>query len=85
MDVIVHHPSEPDSGSHPELTNLAESYAIRIRELSDAVATLGRRIAAREQIEENIREVKRLKTLADQAGEELFGVLESPKLQVSAT
>ena len=64
--------------------NLAETYSIRVRELSDAVATLGRRIAAGEQIGENIREVERLRVLVDQANENLLSALESPKSQTSA-
>ena len=61
------------------MTNLVETYAIRTRELSDAVATLGRRIAAGEQIGESIIKVKRLRALADQASEHLLGVVESRK------
>ena len=59
-----------------ELKNLSETYAIRVRELSDAAATLGRRIAAGEQIGENIREIKQLRALAEQAAENLLGALE---------
>jgi hypothetical protein len=64
--------------------NLAETYSIRVRELSDAVATLGRRIAAGEQIGENLREVKRLRALADQASENLLNATELPKAHTSA-
>ena len=67
-----------------ELKNLAETYAMRVRELSDAVATLGRKIAAGEQIGKNISEVKRLQALADQASENLLVALESPKSRTSA-
>ena len=74
MDV-TDHAQEP--GSDEELTYLAETYAIRVRELSDAVAIMGRLIAARQKIGENITEVKRLKALVEQASEELFGGLES--------
>jgi hypothetical protein len=66
------------------LANLAETYAIRARELSDAAAILGRRITAGEQIGENIREVERLRVLVDQANENLLSALESPKSQTSA-
>ena len=71
-------------GDDLELTNLAETYAIQVRELSDAVATLGRRIAAGEQIGENIREIKQLRALVEQAGENLLGALESPKSRMYA-
>ena len=71
-------------GDDLELTNLAETYAIRVRELSDAVATLGRRIAAGEHIGENIIDVKRLRALAEQAAENLLDGLESPKSRISA-
>ena len=84
MDVIIHHPSELATGRHAVLTNLAENYAIRVRELSDSVATLGRRIAARQQIGENLTEVERLKGLVEQASEELLGALESPESRISA-
>ena len=73
-----------DSGRQPELTHLAETYAIRVREFSDAVATLGRRIAARKQIGENLTEVERLKGLVEQASEELLDALESPESRFSA-
>ena len=71
----------PDNG---ELTQLAETYAIQVRELSNAAAALGMRIAACKEIEENIREVERLRTLADQARENLLGALESFKSRNSA-
>ena len=86
--MVVHQPlrpPEPDScRSHAELASLAATCAIRVRELSDAVATLGREIAARREIEETIIEVKRLRTLAQQASEDLLGALESPKSRVTA-
>ena len=67
-----------------ELNETCPNYAIRVRELSDAAATLGRRIAAGEQIERNIRAVKQLRALADQAREDLLGALESFKSRNSA-
>jgi hypothetical protein len=68
-----------------KLKGLAETYAIRVREYSDAVATLGRLIAARQQVKENIVEVERFRALAEQAREDLFGALESPESRISGT
>ena len=86
--MVVHQPfrpPEPDScSSHAELVSLAATCAIRVRELSDAVATLGRQIAAQREIEETIIEVKRLRTLAQQASEDLLDALESSKSRVTA-
>ena len=67
-----------------ELNETRPNYAIRVRELSDAAATLGRRIAAGEQIERNIRAVKQLRALADQAGDNLLGTMESAKSRTPA-
>ena len=77
-------PSRDASDSQTKLSKLAETYATRVRELSDAVAKLGRRIAAREQINEDIRNVRRLRALAEQASENLLGALESPQSRTSA-
>ena len=85
--IIVQRPLPPKAQLLPdrkELKKLAEAYAIQARELSDAAATLGRRIAAGEQIQENIREVKRLRALADQASENLLDAVESPQSRNSA-
>ena len=64
-------------------TKLAETYAIRARELSDAAATLGRRIAAGAQIKENIEEVKRLRALSEQASENFLEALQLLKPRIS--
>lgn len=67
-----------------ELKQLGEIYAIRARELSDAVATLGLCIAAGQEFHENIMEVKRLRILAQQASEELLAAIEPAKVRASA-
>jgi hypothetical protein len=65
------------------LTSLAEIYAIRVRELSDAAATLGRRIAAGEEIKNSVIEILRRRALAEQASENLLNALELPKSRIS--
>jgi hypothetical protein len=85
LRVTADDPTEPDSGcNQTELPKLAEIYAIQVRQLSDAVATLGRRIAAGEEIGENIKEVERLQALADQACANLLGALQSPESQTTS-
>jgi hypothetical protein len=68
---------DDDSCSQTELKKLAEMYAIRVRQLSDAVAILGRRITAGHPIETSVMKVKRLQSLAEKASEELMSALES--------
>lgn len=55
-----------------ELKQLVEVYAVRTRQLSDAIAVLGGHVAAGSHIGEVMREIKRVRDLADQAATELF-------------
>ena len=86
--MVLHHPdhlrNEPSDRCSRELRHLGETYAIRERELSDAVAMLGIRIAAGEDFYENIMEVTRLRILAQEASDELLAAIEPRKARASA-
>jgi hypothetical protein len=66
------------------LKQLAETYAIQARELSDAVAVLGLNIAAGKQFDDDMTEIQRLRVLAEQACQDLLGVLGPPKTKAAA-
>jgi hypothetical protein len=53
-----------------------EIYAIRARELSEAVATLGWHLVAESRFQETLLEVRRLRGLCDKAGSDLLAFLE---------
>ena len=86
--MVVHQPDHPlaahSDNCRLELKQLGETYAICERELSDAVATLGLRIAAGEDFHETILEVKRLRVLAQQASDELLAAIEPARTQACA-
>jgi len=72
------HPIHEESRDprHKELLRLVEVYALRTRELSEAVAVLGGHITAERQIHESIVEIKRIRVLLDQASGDLLAFLE---------
>jgi len=55
-----------------ELKQLVEIYAVRTRQLSDAIAVLGGHLAAGSQIGEIITEITKLHSLVEAAGTDLF-------------
>jgi hypothetical protein len=55
-----------------ELKQLVEIYAIRTRHLSDSLAVLGGNVAAGRQIGEIMTEIKKLRSLVEQAAMDLF-------------
>lgn len=61
-----------DDSSRRELKRLAEIYATRARELSEAVATLGGHITAGRPFQETINEIRRLRVLMEKACEDLI-------------
>jgi hypothetical protein len=69
--------SESDDGRLAEFKRVAEIYAIRSRELSEAVSTLGGHLAAGRPFEESITEIRRLRGLCESAGEDFFRFVSS--------
>ena len=61
---------------HKELMRRVEVFALRTRELAEAVAVLGGHITAERHIEESVVEIKRIRALLDQAGLDLFAFVE---------
>jgi hypothetical protein len=59
-----------------ELMRLVENYALRTRELSEAVALLGGHITAEREIRETLVEIKRIRSLLDKAGVDLLAFVE---------
>jgi hypothetical protein len=74
-----HSTSEPHDTRHKELMRLVEVYALRTRELSEAVALLGGHVTAERQIHESLVEIKRIRVLLDQAGVDLLAFVEPLK------
>ena len=56
-----------------ELKQLVEIYALRTRQLSDSIAVLGGYVAAGREIGEVMNGIRKLHSLVEQAGTELFG------------
>ena len=73
-------PRQPDSPSktdtddnrQKELKRLVEIYAMRTREFSEAVATLGSLTGDPARFEEAITEIKKLRNFCEKAGGDLF-------------
>ena len=87
--MIIHQPdsvrvADTEIFQPRELKQLAETYAIRARELSDAVAALGLHVAAGKRFDRDITEIQRLRLLAEEAHQDLLGVLDSPKATAAA-
>ena len=61
-----------------ELKQLVEIYAVRTRQLSDSIAVLGGYVAAGRQIGEIMTEVKKLRSLGEQAATDLFAFVWPP-------
>ena len=55
-----------------ELKQLVEIYAVRTRQLSDSIAVLGGCVAVGGQIDEIMTEIKKLRSLLEQAATDLF-------------
>jgi hypothetical protein len=64
--------SASNRGHRKELKRLTEQYALRSRELAEAVAALGSLIATDRPIEQAIADIVRLRILSEQSGTELF-------------
>ena len=64
-----------------ELKRLLETFALRSRELTEAVAALGGDVSAEREIEESIREIKRLRDRLDEAGDNFLAFVEPPDAQ----
>jgi hypothetical protein len=60
-----------------------EIFAIRTRELSEAVATLHVELTAGKASEQTLSEIKRLRALAESAGNDLFAWIEPSENQLS--
>jgi hypothetical protein len=58
-----------------ELKQLVEIYAVRTRQLSDSLAVLGGHVAAEKPIGEIMSEIKRLRSLVEQAATDLFAFI----------
>ena len=67
-----------------ELKRVVENYAIRTRELSEAVATLGWQITAGRPFQETIRKIEELRFLCEKASRELAAMIEPPQLKARA-
>jgi hypothetical protein len=67
---------DPDDRRRKQLKRLVEIYAIRARELSEAVARLGGQIVAGNHFREAITEIERLRVLCDRAGQDLLVEIE---------
>ena len=55
-----------------ELKQLVEIYAVRTRQLSNSIAVLGGYVSAGRQIGEIMTEIKKLRSLLEQAATDLF-------------
>jgi hypothetical protein len=55
-----------------ELKQLVEIYALRTRRLSEAIAVLGGHVTAERHIDEIMTEIKKHRSLLEQAGTDLF-------------
>ena len=55
-----------------ELKQLVEIYAVRTRQLSNSIAVLGGYVAAGRQIGEIMTEIKKLRSLLEEAATDLF-------------
>jgi hypothetical protein len=55
-----------------ELKQLVEIYAVRTRRLSEAIAVLGGHVTAERQIDEIMTEIKKHRSLLEQAATDLF-------------
>jgi hypothetical protein len=66
-----------DICSTPELRQLVAAYAYQVRRLSEALATMGGELAARRDYHRSFAEVKKLRALSEQAGCDLFVVIET--------
>ena len=55
-----------------ELKQLVETYAVRTRELLDSIAVLGGYVAAGRQIGEIMTEIKKHRSLVEEAATDLF-------------
>jgi len=55
-----------------ELKQLVEIYAVRSRQLSNSIAVLGGYVAAGRQIGEIMTEIKKLRSLLEEAATDLF-------------
>jgi hypothetical protein len=71
--------ADADVGCRPELKPLVENYGLRVRMLSEALATIGGLIAADRPVQEKILGIKRLQLQCNKAGHDLFAAVESPQ------
>lgn len=60
------------------LKRLVEIYAIRSRELSEALSVLGGHLAAQRPIDNTLMEIRRINILVEEAHLALLGLIEEP-------
>ena len=60
-----------------ELKQLVEIYALRTRMLSDSIAILGAHVASGKQIGEIMAEIRKLRSLVEEAATNLFAFVSS--------
>jgi hypothetical protein len=58
-----------------ELKQLVETYSVRTRLLADSIAVLGGYVATGRPIDEIMAEIKKHRTLAEEAARDLFAVV----------
>ena len=68
-------PQVPDDNSQDKLRRLLEVYALRSRELSDAVAHLGALLVTGKPFGSGIRTIRVRRALCDEAANDLFAFL----------
>lgn len=66
------------SAPREKLKQLVEIYAIRTRQLSEAIAVLAGHVTAERQIDETVTEIRRLSCLVEEAGMDLLAFVEPP-------
>lgn len=64
-----------DHAQRSELKQLVEAYAIRSRQLSEAVATLGMQVTSATHVCETIGRIEELRMYCDKAGDQLFAFI----------
>ena len=77
-------PQVHDDNSQDELRRLVEVYALRSRELSDAVAHLGALLVTGKPFGSAIRTIRVLRALCNEAADDLFAFLSPAEGRLSA-
>lgn len=77
-------PQVHDDNSQDELRRLVEVYALRSRELSDAVAHLGALLVTGKPFGSAVRTIRVLRALCNEAADDLFAFLSPAEGRLSA-